>query len=657
MIKSFSVKIPHQSTFRQTAVLCLAIGLVALSPLARGEPVTTIRNNGDPSNRVDLVVLGDGHTSTEMGKFATDVENTVQEFFAQEPFKEYQRYFNVHRVDVTSAESGVDHPEDVPPISKDTAFDATYNCAGIERLICVNVSKVDTVLSNSVGADQRDMVLVLVNDTEYGGSGGSIAVASLNLAVVELVLHEIGHSFGLLADEYDYGPPTCHITVEPPEVNVTRETDRDLIKWNAGGGPPSGWIDLATPIPTLLTDPGVPGLYEGAKYCSTGLYRPTYASKMRVLGPPFEQINEEQLIKRVYNWVSPLDSSSPSSSDVALVLGDSQDFQVIVPTPETHSLAVTWYVDYSAVATGLTFTFNSAMFGTGPHTVQVIVEDPTSRVRNDPENVLRDNRTWMVTVLVTRTLTVASSNPNSGVSITVSPNDNNGLSNGTTQFTRTYNINTTVTLTAPPTTGGNTFQKWLRNGVDWTTSQTTNVTMDANYTMTSVYVTFPTPTPIPTPTPTPEIINDLVLFEPIKSTYTTTSDTIGCPPGFVGKFSFDAKLTNKGSSPPLSNLVVQVKKLTNGNLLHNADGGHGGAGSILTVLKKDGYSDGILSPGESVDVNFIICLKEKRSFSFIVDVLGIKEMVSAQALAEPQSTSTEPVPARFRKGFFGRFRP
>lgn len=86
-------------------------------------------------------------------------------------------------------------------------------------------------------------------------------------------------------------------------------------------------------------------------------------------------------------------------------------------------------------------------------------------------------------------LTIASSNPNSGVSITVSPNDDSNLGNGTTQFSRTYNNNTTVNLTAPATAGGNNFQKWQRNGVDWTTNPTTSVLMDANYTMTAVYVT------------------------------------------------------------------------------------------------------------------------------------------------------------------------
>ena len=87
----------------------------------------------------------------------------------------------------------------------------------------------------------------------------------------------------------------------------------------------------------------------------------------------------------------------------------------------------------------------------------------------------------------TRTLTVASSNPSSGVPITVSPNDNNAQGSGATQFTRTYNNNTVVTLTAPSSAGGNNFQKWERNGVDYSTSQTTTVTMDTNYKMTAIF--------------------------------------------------------------------------------------------------------------------------------------------------------------------------
>ncbi len=121
------------------------------------------------------------------------------------------------------------------------------------------------------------------------------------------------------------------------------------------------------------------------------------------------------------------------------------------------------------------------------------------------------------------------------------------------------------------------------------------------------------------------LVNDLVTLVPVLSTYRTTDDPTGCPSGFVGTFSFDAWLTNKTSSPPLSDLAVQVKTLSNGNLLQNADGGPGGVGSTVTVLKRHGYTDGTLSRSEFVDVHFSICLKERKPFSFFVDVLGMRQ--------------------------------
>jgi Tol biopolymer transport system component len=97
-------------------------------------------------------------------------------------------------------------------------------------------------------------------------------------------------------------------------------------------------------------------------------------------------------------------------------------------------------------------------------------------------------------------LTVTSVNPGSGVNITVSPNDNNGAGNGTTPFTRTYDLNTGVNLVAPATVGTNTFWKWQLNGVDYTPGLSAPITMAQDYTFTAIYVSAaPTPTPTPVP--------------------------------------------------------------------------------------------------------------------------------------------------------------
>lgn len=126
---------------------------------------------------------------------------------------------------------------------------------------------------------------------------------------------------------------------------------------------------------------------------------------------------------------------------------------------------------------------------------------------------------------------------------------------------------------------------------------------------------------------TPTVINHLVSFVPLPSTYTTTANTTGCPSGFVGKFQFQARLTNKSTSPPLTNLAIQVKTLTNNNLLQNADGGPGGVGATLTVPENAQFADGILDANEFADVPFVICLKQRTGFTFLVDVLGVLPML------------------------------
>ncbi len=345
--------------------------------------------NGDSENRIDFVLLGDGYTTAELSKFETDAASFRQGMFAQEPFLEYQSYFNVWRVDVASTESGSDHPEQDPALVKDTAFDSTYNCAGIPRLICIDQSKVLAAVGD-VPLVQRDFLIVIVNDSEYGGSGGAIAVASTDSLAIELVLHELGHSVASLADEYTATPPPCVSDTEPFEANATRATDRASIKWN-------NWIDASVEIPTQSTTNGVPGLYLGAKYCEDGLYRPTFDSKMRSLGRPYEQVNIEQFVRTFYSSVSPIDSVQPTSTTISIMAGQRPTFSVTTQQPATHGLDVSWMVDGSASGSGSSFVFDSAG-SVGEHTVTVVVIDSTSMVRNDPDMLLRDQRSWVITV-------------------------------------------------------------------------------------------------------------------------------------------------------------------------------------------------------------------------------------------------------------------
>jgi hypothetical protein len=360
--------------------------------LSADDPVTSVRRTGDPSNRVDLVVLGDGYTAGELGQYAADVESFLDGFFLATPFAEYGTYFNVHRIDVVSNESGVDHPEQIPQLFRDTALDAAYNCGGIQRLVCISPAKVNAMLASSVLPDMRDIVMVLVNDAQYGGSGGAITVGSTHRDVIEIVLHEMGHSFGLLADEYGGPPPPeCNATREPAEANATAAINRGLAKWSL-------WIDPETAIPTTLPVAGLPGLYEGAAYCDTGLFRPTHDSKMRSLFRPFEQINNEQLVKRVYNWAAAIDAALPDERAIRIPAAANQTFRVQLLEPLTHPLDAVWSIDGVEAGSGPEFTLNAWNVGAGFHTVDVAVSDPTVLVRNDPAGVLTDSHTWEVEI-------------------------------------------------------------------------------------------------------------------------------------------------------------------------------------------------------------------------------------------------------------------
>jgi hypothetical protein len=372
----------------KAGILLIALAACLTSAHAAAEPVVALAINGPVDNRINLVVLGDGYTQGELSKYASDTDRVLQAFFRQSPFVDYARYFNLYRVDVTSNESGVDHPES--NVTRDTALGAAYNCSGIQRLICVTQSAVNNVLSRSVPANQRDLVLVIVNDPAYGGSGGAIAVTSTNESAVELILHETGHTLGLLADEYTDQPPACVNNIEPPEPNASREPSAN-VKW-------SYWVSSSTPLPTTTTTAATPGTYLGAKYCPEGLYRPTNNSKMRSLNQPFEQINSEQLVRRFYNFVAPIDAFSPGATSLSPAPNEVLTFSIVPPTPAASTLAIAWSLDGRTAAQTPSYTLSTTGMSVGTHTVDVEVADTTPLVRRDPNGALRQRIRWTITI-------------------------------------------------------------------------------------------------------------------------------------------------------------------------------------------------------------------------------------------------------------------
>jgi hypothetical protein len=265
---------------------------------------TKILDSGDPAQRWNLVVLGDGYQAGQLDQYAADVKRAVDTLITTPPFDRLRQAINVFRVDVTSTDTGADDPAKCGGTGATAAtyFDATFCGPGnIQRLLVVNQDTALTVARDQV--PQVHMVLVAVNTTVYGGSGGGVAVFSQASDAVEIALHEMGHTAFGLADEYEYlqgcGVDTDHdhhAANEPAEPNVTTITDRSTIKWR-------NLIASSTPLPTTVNpdckrcDPatgppaGLPadvvGAFEGAHYFHCGAYRPQFNCRMRALSNPY----------------------------------------------------------------------------------------------------------------------------------------------------------------------------------------------------------------------------------------------------------------------------------------------------------------------------------------------------------------------------------
>ncbi len=354
---------------------CLAVWAILVPPGLAVAEYTVVADHGPSSNRVNIVFLGDGYTA---GQIETDYASHINTILAhmfggtEDPFGRYADFFNVYRVNVVSNESGAD----APPlgISRDTALDASYYWNGsTERLLFLDSHKAaqvrDAALSGS--GIRPDINLVTVNDTRYGGGGdGTFAVcAGGNINAGELALHEMGHSFSGLADEYDdsnSSSVSIYTGSEPAEVNVTK--DPNGAKWSRWLGYDQGG------------NLGVVGAYQGARYYDQGLYRSSITSKMRQPGQPFNAVSREKIILDIYNIVHPIDSYiiGPQEEDQ---LTDPQNLWVDVVDPNV--INVNWYVNGKLVTGADDEQFNMADFGYGPgsYSVKVRAYDATDWVR------------------------------------------------------------------------------------------------------------------------------------------------------------------------------------------------------------------------------------------------------------------------------------
>jgi hypothetical protein len=282
--------------------------------------------NGSTDKKVDILILGDGYAQSDTEKFRKDAKHFSETLFSYQPFKKHKKDFNVRALEVISAESGIDMPD--KNIWKNTALGTMYNTFGSARYVLTEENR---AMRDIAGTAPYDFITILVNDNRYGGGGifnlyttsfTQPAKAGQEWEMDYVYVHEFGHCFGGLGDEY-YSSQISYVDfypkgVEPWEPNITRTNTKETLKWKS-------FVADDTPIPTpwrkaeydsiealrgkldrlapdyydkrenllkkskeILKDPrwiGKAGAFEGSGYTATGMYRPAIDCKMFALNP------------------------------------------------------------------------------------------------------------------------------------------------------------------------------------------------------------------------------------------------------------------------------------------------------------------------------------------------------------------------------------
>jgi hypothetical protein len=341
-------------------------------------PVETIVDNGLPAKRVKFVFLSDGYTSAQLPNFVTRVTDFKNNLFGQPPFSNYQNFFNLYAIKVPSVQSGADHPgtaTDIvenlgthPALDVNTYFNTTFDYSNIHRLVVPqNSLAIRNVLSSNFPTYNQGFIFS--NTPFYGGSGGTYATSTVNVSSDEVSIHEIGHSFPFLADEYMIGG-------QGERANRTKVIDRATIKWKNWLG--SDNIDIY--------DIGIEGWQRPHENC-----------KMQLLNKPFCAVCKEAFVTKIYSLVTPIYSFLPATS--SLTINATTNFSAILTLPIPNTLTTEWKLNGVSLATGVdNVNVDFSTLRTGNSTLTLFVTDGTPLSRSYlPASGYIFMQTWTIT--------------------------------------------------------------------------------------------------------------------------------------------------------------------------------------------------------------------------------------------------------------------
>lgn len=312
-------------------IILLTLGLRTFGQILG---VDMLVNSGPVINRVNIVFMSDGYTSSEMPKFINDVTTASNHMLSVAPFSNYKNYINVYAVKVVSPESGVTHQgiaTDVvepasPTMAVNNNFNTRFDNFNIHRLIS---SMNSAAVYSAIGAafPNYDQLIILGNSSEYGGSGGPFAVSSAHASAPDIVLHEMGHSFAGLADEYWAG-----INYAGEYANMTSGLNILSLKW-------APWLGIDS----------VSYYYYGTTNPAHLWVKPKRRCKMNTLDAPFCPICSQTIIEKIHSLTNPIDGYFPD--DPAMIYDvDANWFKAYFVKPEPNTIRTRWELNATPIA-------------------------------------------------------------------------------------------------------------------------------------------------------------------------------------------------------------------------------------------------------------------------------------------------------------------
>ena len=240
-------------------------------------PHKYLLHNDRPEKCIDVAILAEGYTLQEIQTFYEDADIACKSIFDHEPFKSMKKRFNVVAVASPSTDSGVS----VPRLNewKHTAFGSHFSTFYSDRYLTTSRVK---AIHDALAGIPYEHIIILANTEEYGGGGiyNSYTLTTAHHPMFRpVVVHEFGHSFGGLADEYFYDndvmTDTYPLDIEPWEQNISTQVDF-AAKWK-------DMLSENTPVPTPaeVSENYPTGVYEGGGYSAKGIFRPAENCRMR----------------------------------------------------------------------------------------------------------------------------------------------------------------------------------------------------------------------------------------------------------------------------------------------------------------------------------------------------------------------------------------